>query len=219
MPCEGLMTLFDFNYGLCFLVTSTLINQSLAKKLPVIGAGQRMMLLKRVAFPDLVFPRWQSVLAISFIGVLFGLAPRLHAVPPDAPAWLGVVVGLVTGLLTTWSAFLVIVAVLRWWFKRGGRWDGQGDLFNLVAASCLLLDSFCPNLMMLNAPPCLVLPFCLSSLWVGTKAMPSAIPQATRGYCIAAIAIGLLPAIAAAGLVFALVRALMTGLVPGGAGA
>src|SRR6218665_1670815 len=39
MPCEGLMTLFDFNYGLCFLVTSTLINQSLAKKLPVIGAA------------------------------------------------------------------------------------------------------------------------------------------------------------------------------------
>ncbi|MCW5231636.1 hypothetical protein [Verminephrobacter eiseniae] len=213
------MTLFDFNYGLCFLVTSTLTNQSLAKKLPVIGAGQRMMLLKRVAFPDLVFPRWQSVLAISFIGVLFGLAPRLHAVPTDAPAWLGVVVGLVTGLVTTWAAFLVIVAVLRWWFKRGGRWDGQGDLFNLVAASWLMLDSFCANLMMLNAPPFLVLPFWLYSLWVGTKAMTSAIPQASRGYCIAGIAIGLLPAIAAAGLVFALVRAVMTGLVPGGAGA
>ncbi|KAB7572312.1 hypothetical protein ET532_019875 [Verminephrobacter sp. Larva24] len=55
------MTLFDFNYGLCFLVTSTLTNQSLAKKLPVIGAGQRMMLLKPSSACTVVMESWRFI--------------------------------------------------------------------------------------------------------------------------------------------------------------
>jgi len=204
-----------FNYGLVLLVMAVLINPFLAEKLQVIGTGQGMVQLKRTTFSDLLFPRWQSVLAISLIGVLVGLDPRSHAMPPGVPVWLGGVVGLVT----TWAAFLVIVAVLHWWLRRGGRWDGQGDLFNLVAASWLLLDSFCASLMMLGASPLLTLPFWLYSVWVGAQAMASAIPKASRGYCIAGIAIGLLPALLASGLVFALVGVVMvvTGLVPGAA--
>ena len=86
-----------------------------AKKLPVVGAGRRMMLLKRVAFPDLLFPRWQSVLAISFIGVLRGLDPGFRAVPPGVPVWLGVIVGLAAGLVAFWVAFPITVVVCSWW--------------------------------------------------------------------------------------------------------
>ncbi|WP_265305047.1 hypothetical protein [Verminephrobacter eiseniae] len=140
--------------------------------------------------------------------------------PPGVPAWLGVVMGGM-GLVTTWVAFPIIVAVLRWWLKRGGRWDGQGDLFNLVAASWLVADTLGAGLTALGVPPLLTLPLWLYSVWVGAQAIEGAIPQASLGYCIAGIAIGLLPAIVAAGSMFALVGVLMvvTGLVPGGAGA
>ncbi|MCW5259925.1 hypothetical protein D5045_06570 [Verminephrobacter eiseniae] len=193
-------------------------------KIRVLGVGQRMALLREVRFPDLLFPRWQSVLVISLIGMLIGLNPILRAALPDVSApWRNVVVELVAGLLLIWAAFLVMMAVLRWWLKRGGRWDGQGDLFNLVAASWLVADTLVAGYASLAAPPFLIwhlfLPLWLYSLWVGAKAMASAIPQASLGYCIAGIAIGLVPAIAAAGLVFALVVMAMTGLASVGAGA
>ncbi|KAB7572136.1 hypothetical protein ET532_020080 [Verminephrobacter sp. Larva24] len=206
--------------GVVLLAVLAVLNPFRAKKLQIIGVGQRMMLLKRVTFPDLIFPRWQSVLAVSLIGVLIGLDPRSHTMPPGVPAWLGVVMGGM-GLVTTWVAFPIIVAVLRWWLKRGGRWDGQGDLFNLVAASWLVADTLGAGLTALGVPPLLTLPLWLYSVWVGAQAIEGAIPQASLGYCIAGIAIGLVPAIVAAGSMFALVGVLMvvTGLVPGGAGA
>jgi len=201
----------------------TVVNVYWAEKLRVLAVGQKMALFRKVTFQDLLFPRRQSVLAISLIGVLIGLNPRLRTALPDVSApWLNVVVELVAGLLLIWVVFLAMVAVLRWWLKRGGRWDGQGDLFNLVAASWLVADTLATGYATLGMPPFLIwhlfLPLWLYSLWVGAKAMASAIPQASLGYCIAGIAIGLLPAVAASGLMFALVVMPMTDALPGGAG-
>ncbi len=97
-----------------------------------------LFLLRELPFSRFDFPRWQAVLAVTLIGVLIGLDPSLWSDSgmPVVPLWLT----LSGTVLSTWVAFLIIVVILRWWMKRGGRWDGQGDLFNLVAASWLVAD-------------------------------------------------------------------------------
>ncbi|MCW8165630.1 hypothetical protein D8B23_10515 [Verminephrobacter aporrectodeae subsp. tuberculatae] len=170
--------------------------------------------LREIPFSRSDFPRWQSVLAIFLIGVLVGLDPSFRAAPsgaPDQPLWLAVFLG----RALTWVCFLVSVAVLRWWMKRGGRWDGHGDLFNLMAAAWLVADTLGAGLTALGVPPLLTLPLWLYSMWVAGNALAGAIPKASLGYGIAGIVIGLVPALVASGLV----GVVMASLVPGGAGA
>lgn len=45
-----------------------------------------LFLLRELPFSRFDFPRWQSLLAISLIGLLIGLDPSLRAAPPDMPA-------------------------------------------------------------------------------------------------------------------------------------
>ncbi|MCW8207352.1 hypothetical protein D8B24_09885 [Verminephrobacter aporrectodeae subsp. tuberculatae] len=171
--------------------------------------------LRELPFSRADFPRWQSVLAISLIGVLAGLDPSLRAVVQ--PLWLAVFVG----LALLWGWFLVTVAMLRWWMKRGGRWDGHGNLFNLVAASCMVTDTLGAGLTVLGVPPLLTLPLWLYSMWVAGNALAGAIPKASLGYSIAGIVIGLALAFVASVLVVSVVSVVMAmmGLVPDGAGA
>ncbi|MDO4905952.1 MAG: hypothetical protein Q4A16_10505 [Lautropia sp.] len=37
--------------------------------------------------------------------------------------------------------FLIGVGVVRWWARRGSRWDGEGDIFNLLAAAWFVPDT------------------------------------------------------------------------------
>ncbi|MCX7599323.1 MAG: hypothetical protein N2512_10750, partial [Armatimonadetes bacterium] len=102
----------------------------------MISHALSLFLLRELPFSRFDFPHWQSVLAVSVIGALIGLDPALRAAPdlPPVPLWLTILLG----VALTWTAFGVILGVLKWWLKRGGRWDGQGNLFNLVAASWLV---------------------------------------------------------------------------------
>lgn len=174
-----------------------------------------LFLLNKIPFSRFDFPRWQLVLVISLIGLLIGFDPSLRDTPPDMPEpplWLAVTMG----LLTTWVAFLVIVSVLRWWMKRGERWDGQGDLFNLVAASWLVADTLGAGLSALGIPPLFTFPLWLYSVWVGANALSGAIPKARLGYSFGGIVIGLIPAMLAAMVVFAVLgfALAMLGVVP-----
>lgn len=177
--------------------------------------------LRELPFSRFDFPRWQSLLAIWLIGLLIGLDPSLRAAPPDMPApplWLAVIMG----LLTTWMALVIIVTVLRWWMKRGGRWDGQGDLLNLVAASWLVADTLGAGLVALGVPSLFTLPLWLYSVWVGANALAGAIPKAGLGYSIGGIVVSFIPAMLAAMVAFAVLSIVlaMLGVVapPTGAG-
>ncbi len=186
----------------------------------MIAAALSLFLLRELPFSRFAFPRWQSVLAITLIGLLIGLDPSLRAVSPEMPVpplWLT----LGTAVLSTWAAFLVIVGILRWWMKRGGRWDGLGDLFNLVAASWLIADVLGAGLVALGIPPLFTLPLWLYSVWVGGNALSGAIPKASLGYSIGGIVLSLIPAMLAAGAVFAVMGIVlaMLGVVPPPAGA
>lgn len=179
-----------------------------------------LFLLRELPFSHFAFPRWQSVLAITLIGMLAGVDPGLTAGTPETPGmppWLAIPFM----VLSVWAAFLVIVAVLKWWMKRGGRWDGQGDLFNLVAASWLVADTLGAGLTALGVPPLLTLPLWLYSVWVGANALSGAIPKAGLGYSIGGIVLGLIPAMLATGVLFAVlgIAMAMLGVVPPPSGA
>ena len=186
----------------------------------IFRSALNLFVLRELPFSRFNFPRWQAVLSVSTIGLLVGLDPSFRAAPPGVsapPLWLA----LLAGLVLTWVGFLVIVVILRWWLKRGGRWDGDGDLFNLVAAAWLVTNTLGAGLTALGMPPLLTLPLWLYSVWVGAQAMESAIPKASLGYCIGGIAIGLVPAVLASALVVVLIGLAMAGLglAPSGVGA
>jgi len=179
-----------------------------------------LFLLKKLPFSHFTFPRWQSMLAITLIGILMGFDPRARVVPPDAPPGMTAMplwAAVVFGVLTIWVGFLVILGVLRWWMKRGGRWDGQGDLFNLVAASWLVVDVLGAGLVAMGVPFLWMLPLWLYSVWVGANALSGAIPKASLGYSIGGIAISIIPTIIVSGLVMGVLGfalAVLTGVPP-----
>ena len=142
-----------------------------------------LFFLQKFPFERYAFPRWQAVLAITFLGLLVGLdSDRVWSDPETLiiPSWL--MFGM--AMLSIWGAFLVSLGFLRWWLKRGGRWDGRGDLFNLLAASYLVADTLCIGLMLLDTSPLLILPLGLYSIWVTGNALSGAIPKASLGYSI-----------------------------------
>jgi hypothetical protein len=186
----------------------------------MISSSFSLLLLRELPFTHFNFPRWQSLVAISLIGMLVGLDPSFRAAPPNMPVppmWLAVVIGLVV----VWLTFLVNIVVLRWWMKRGGRWDGQGDLFNLVAAAWLVANVLGAGLVALGVPGLLTVPLWLYSVWVGGNALSGAVPRASLAYSIGGIVIGLVPALLVSGLVMGVVMAAlaMLGAAPAAAGA
>lgn len=168
----------------------------------MLSAAFSLFFLKKFPFERYAFPRWQSALAVTFLGLLLGLdSDRAWSDPelPVMPAW--VMSGM--AILTIWGVFLVGVVFLRWWLKRGGRWDGNGDLFNLVVASSLVADALCIGLMLLGAPFLLMLPLWLYSLWVCANALSGAIPNVSLGYGIGGIVISQIPVAVIIMLLFA----------------
>lgn len=194
------------------------INPFWGKSLHIFGSGQSLFRLVRSSFSYFDFPRWQSAFAITLIGILVGLDPNIRTPPPNMPNMPAMPLWFVipASVLSVWAAFLVIVSILRWWMKRDGRWDGQGDLFNLVAASWLVANVLGVGLVALNVPPLLTLPLWLYSVWVGANALSGAIPKASLGYSIGGIVISLIPAMLTSGIVFALSGIIMgmLGLMP-----
>ncbi|WP_246327155.1 hypothetical protein [Burkholderia guangdongensis] len=164
-------------------------------RLPIVTNGQRLFLLRELPFDRFDFPRWQSVLAITMIGLLNGMAPSMttaHHGVPAAPLWLA----LSLGLVTVWIGFLASILILRLWMKRGGRWDGHGNLFNLIAAAGLVADTGSAAVTALGVPALLVLPLWFYSIWVGGNALSGAMPKASLGYSTAGILVSMIPVIA-----------------------
>ncbi|KAA5924890.1 hypothetical protein F1536_04205 [Achromobacter xylosoxidans] len=167
----------------------------------MIASSLSLFCLSELPFSRFDFPRWRSALAITILGLGGGLISGV--LPPESnwpavPMW----VTLCGAIVSTWAAFLIIVCVLRAWMKRDGRWDGQGNLFNLVATSWLVADLLGIGLTAMGVPLLATLLLWLYSVWVGANALSSAIPKASIGYSIGGIAIGLIPAIAVTILVY-----------------
>lgn len=167
--------------------------------------------LKDVALQSFSFSRWKSILAITLIGVLTGLDPAMRVGTPEMPG-MPLFAAVLVGILSLWVAVPIIVGILKWWMKRGNRWDGQGDLFNLIVASWLIADVLGGGLTALGVPTFMTMPLWLYSVWVGGNALSGAMPKASLGYAFGGIVIALIPAMIVStlvigGLVFAVLGA------------
>ena len=148
----------------------------------------KLFTLRELPWSDFNFPRWQAWAVIVAIGLLVGLDPAMRVDMP-MPLW----TAMLFGVLMLVSSFPVLVICLKWWMKRGGRWDGNGNLFNLIAASWLVADILGAGLVALGVPMLLTLPLWLYSVWVGANALSGAIPKAGLIYSIGGVLLSLIP--------------------------
>ena len=164
-----------------------------SERLAVLSASRKPVVMQRLSWAELSFPRWQGVLAITIIGIVVGLDPAMtQASPSDVGLPRFMEIGL--GIALVWPMFLATVGMLRWWVKRGGRWNGHGSLFNLLAAVWLVPDMLGAGLIALGVPLAYTVPIWVYSIWVGGKALSGAIPGASLSYGIGRILLSLIPA-------------------------
>jgi hypothetical protein len=138
-----------------------------------------LFFLRGLSWSSFNFPRWQALLAITLIGILVGFYPDLTGMPAKS---FGITVPF--SLLLVLVYFSISVGFLRWWMQRGGRWDGQGDMFNLVVAAGLVVNMLYMGLDAVGMPALLLLLLALYSIWVGGNALSAAIPKASLAYSI-----------------------------------
>ena len=89
------------------------------------------------------FLRWQSLLTLGVFVLLGGGSFDEWG---RSLGWYGF------AMLIAWFSLWVPVCFIKWWLRRGGRWDGQGPLFNLLVASWLVADLLYYGLSSLDVP-------------------------------------------------------------------
>ncbi|MDO4230554.1 MAG: hypothetical protein Q4D19_00295 [Lautropia sp.] len=157
----------------------------------LITAGVSSFLLREQPFSAFDFPRWHAWLCVILVSIPYAFDPALTGAPsnmPDdalMPLWAGLILSVFSAVIIT----AVMVGVLRWWLKRGGRWDGQGSLLNLLVASTLVTNLFSLVGILLGWPMIVLMPLWLYGIWVNANAISGAIPGAGLGYSIAGLCI------------------------------
>ncbi len=157
----------------------------------IITASISAFMLREQPFSRFGFPRWQSAAAITTLGVLTGLDPSLSTPPPempDAPVMpLWMALGFAVPLI--WVCFLIGLFFMRYWLRRDGRWDGRGDLFNLLAAAWFLPSLLSSVMTVFGIPMVFAMPLWIFSFWVLGHALNAAIPRVSLGYGIGGLLI------------------------------
>jgi hypothetical protein len=151
-------------------------------------ASLNLFILREMEWSDFNFPRFQAWAVTVAIGLLVGLDPAMR-IDMLMPLWTAILFG----VLMLVTSLPLIVIFLKWWMKRGGRWDGNGNLFNLIVSSWLVTDIFGAGLIALGVPMLFTLPVWLYSLWVGGHALSSVIPKASLSYSISGILLSIIP--------------------------
>ncbi|MCX7098629.1 MAG: hypothetical protein NTV43_12085 [Methylococcales bacterium] len=148
--------------------------------------------LRTHPFADYNWPFWQSALMLTFIGVLAGLEPSSEALTLPSLSIFG-------GVFIVWASYPIMMVFLRWWLKRGGRWDGQGNLFNLIVAASAI-DMLAVVLTIAGAEQLLfVAPVWIYSVWIAAAALKGAC-HTTMPYTVAGVLLAMVPAIIVVGI-------------------
>lgn len=164
--------------------------------------------LQRPRFSRFGFPRWQAWAAVALLGALIGLDPAMRSGDMPMPLWMAILLG----LATTVVIYLTVVYCLAWWLRRGGRWDGEGDIYNLVACAWLLPNLLGAGAGFLGLSPYLAMLIWVYSLVVGVNALTAAVPRLSWPYALAGICISLVVGFLLVALTGGLLTALLLGL-------
>lgn len=164
----------------------------------MLNSAFQLFTLRQLPWSRFNFPRWQALSGLALSGVLGGFDPSLRAEFPDRADMPSMSLGIAVAfsVLYTLVCTPIIVGFLRWWMQRDGRWDGQGEMFNLLVTSWLVAGMPLTGLIAVGIPTLLVLPLWLYSIWVGANALSGAIPKASLSYSMAGTVASLIPTMA-----------------------
>ncbi|MGU8077257.1 hypothetical protein [Burkholderia pyrrocinia] len=156
-------------------------------QLRILSCSQRLLILRKLGFDHFDFPRWHSMLALIATSLMLGYVVVIRPPVFEGPAWIppASVVG------STLLSCPMYVAFLRWWMRRGERYDGRGSLFNLLTSSELVLTVFyiAADVTFGPFPVFFSISYSLYAAWITGNALSGAIPKATLGYSIAGVVI------------------------------
>ncbi len=136
-----------------------------------------LLLLRKVPMEEFNFPVQYSIILITIIGALAGLAePSTDIYNP--------LVKMLIGFGPIWFVFYFGVKFMEFWLKRKGYWNGEGSLFNVLAAASLI--DIAPAIIAITGflyAPILALPLHIYSLIIAGNAIKGA-TNSTIGYAI-----------------------------------
>lgn len=150
-----------------------------------------LFILRDVPWNRFDFPRWHALLSLALMGILMGFDPSLREMFPESAenSYFSLKMSMAYSLLTISTYTVTMVVFMKWFMKRGGRWNGEGDIFNLLAASWLVVSLVSTALKAFGMTPGLQVLLGLYSISVGGKALSAVIPKASLVYSASAILI------------------------------
>lgn len=174
-----------------------------------------LFLLDKLSFERLHFSFLQIVFAAVLMGLLSMFAfpyPYLNTI--GLTPVIALPLAFIFNQIQIWLILLINYCFLKWWMKRGTRWSGQGNFFNLLfviwfTVSLPYLISFI--LMPLSSWVLFFLPFVFYSLWFASNALHGAIPKASFWYSLGGI---LFSSILSFGLIYLITYFWNTPLLP-----
>ena len=160
----------------------------------MISAALSLFLLRDLPLSAFEVPRRQTVGVLVVLGVLVGMS-LASLTQDDGMPLMTIPQALLVGLGLNALLYGLVHGVLRWWLMRDGRWDGSGPLFNLLLAAGLVPNVLSALLESLELPAGIAQPLGLVlavyGLWVVTRAIACAIPDAPPRYSLAGVALAL----------------------------
>ena len=158
----------------------------------MISAALSLFLLRDLPLSAYDVPRRQTVGVLVVLGVLVGMS-LASLTQDDGMPLMTIPQALLVGLGLNALLYGLVHGVLRWWLMRDGRWDGRGPLFNLLLAAGLVPNVLSALLESLELPAGIAQPLGLVlavyGLWVVTRAIACAIPDAPPRYSLAGVAL------------------------------
>ncbi len=158
----------------------------------MISAALSLFLLRDLPLSAFEVPRRQTVGVLVVLGVLVGMS-LASLTQDDGMPLMTIPQALLVGLGLNALLYGLVHGVLRWWLMRDGRWDGRGPLFNLLLAAGLVPNVLSALLESLELPAGIAQPLGLVlavyGLWVVTRAIACAIPDAPPRYSLAGVAL------------------------------
>lgn len=142
-----------------------------------------LFFLRKLPWSRFDFPRWQAWAALVLTAALWGLVfPVRSGLSLAAmPAW-SLAIAVASSMVTTLVYLAAVLGFLGWWMQREGRWNGQGSMLNLIAASWLVTSLLGAGLVAAGMPLMLVWPLWFYSAWIVGNALSGAMPKASLAY-------------------------------------
>jgi len=130
------------DYFIFVALFTTATNPFWTNRIRFLHAGKNIFFLKEISAIDFVFSCWQSFLFLSLTGFLFGLCINFYMLLPTLMA-------MMVGFATIWTSFFCKLFIMNLWLRHDKCRGRLKRLFNVLAASWLLVGILLPSLILI----------------------------------------------------------------------